>query len=106
MSEWKTWSPQIRWVDAPSDRLATGLTGTVHALLGVQAHFEVLAVDEPRRTWSWRARTGPVVMVLHHAVLAGDDGGSRTTLEIEGPAPVVLGYAPLAQVALQKLVRP
>ncbi len=105
LSEWKSWSPQIRWVDAPGERLVPGLTGTVHGLLGVKADFEVLSVDEPRRTWSWRARSGPVTLMLHHAVLtAGDD--SQTTLEIDGPAYAVLPYAPVARVALRRLVRP
>lgn len=105
LSEWKGWSPQIRWVDASGDRLASGLTGTVHGLLGVTADFEVLSVDEALRTWSWRARSGPVELLLHHAVLA-HEGGSQATLEINGPAPAVLAYAPVAEVALRRLVRP
>jgi len=104
LSVWKDWSPQIRWVDASADRLAPGLTGTVHGLLGVTADFEVLTVDEARRTWSWRARSGPVELLLHHAVLA-HDGGSQATLEISGPGPAVLAYAPVAEVALRRLVR-
>jgi hypothetical protein len=109
LSAWPTWSPQIRWVDATGDRLEPGLTGTVHGLLGVTADFEVLSVDEPLRTWSWRARSGPVELLLHHAVLPHvlpDGSGSQATLEITGPAPAVLAYAPLAEVALRRLVRP
>lgn len=106
LSAWKEWSPQIRWVESSGDRLAPGLTGTVHGVLGVRVRFTVLAVDGSARTWSWRVRSGPVTMLLHHAVLAGRDGGTSTTLEIEGPAPAVLAYAPVAQVALRRLVRP
>jgi hypothetical protein len=36
----------------------------------------------------------------------GPDGGSTTGLRITGPLPVVVGYAPLAQVAISRLVRP
>jgi hypothetical protein len=105
LSEWTGWSPQIRWVEATEGRLAPGLTGTVHGLCGVRAGFEVLSVDEELRTWSWRVRSGPVELLLHHAVMA-HDSGSLTTLEISGPAPAVLLYAPVAEVALRRLVRP
>jgi Polyketide cyclase / dehydrase and lipid transport len=104
-SAWPSWSPQIRYVECAQDRLAAGLTGRVHGWFGVTADFHVLSVDEVRRTWSWRARSGPVTLTLHHAVLPVAEG-SQTTLEIDGPALVVLLYAPLAQVALRRLVRP
>ena len=42
---------------------------------------------------------------MHHAVLPVAEG-SQNNLEIEGPALAVLLYAPLAQVALRRLVRP
>ena len=105
LSEWKSWAPQIRWVECAQDRLVPGLTGRVHGLFGVTADFEVLTVDESRRTWSWRARSGPVTLTLHHAVLEATEG-TQTTLEMDGPALAVLPYAPVAQVALRRLVRP
>jgi hypothetical protein len=46
-----------------------------------------------------------VTLTLHHAVLEVGTG-TQTTLEIEGPAVAVLPYAPLARVALRRLVRP
>jgi Polyketide cyclase / dehydrase and lipid transport len=104
-SEWPSWAPQILRVECAQNRLATGLTGRVHGWFGVAADFQVLTVDELRRTWAWRARSGPVTLKLHHAVLPVAEG-SQTTLEIEGPALAVLLYAPLAQVALRRLVRP
>jgi hypothetical protein len=104
-SLWPSWAPQIRRVESAQDRLVPGLIGRVHGLFGVTADFEVLTVDEALRTWSWRVRSGPATLTLHHAVLAADDG-TQTTLEIEGPALVVLPYAPVAQVALRGLVRP
>ena len=48
---------------------------------------------------------GNETLTLHHAVLAVDDG-TQTTLEIDGPALVVFSYAPVAEVALRRLVRP
>jgi hypothetical protein len=104
-SAWPSWAPQIRRVECAQDRLTPGLTGRVHGLIGVTADFEVLSVDEMLRTWSWRVRSGPVTLTLHHAVLAVDDG-TQATLEIDGPALVVLPYAPIAEVALRRLVRP
>jgi hypothetical protein len=65
----------------------------------------MLSVHELRRMWSRRARSGPVALTLHHAVLSVPEG-SQTNLEIEGPALAVLLYAPLARVALRRLVRP
>jgi len=104
-SEWPSWAPQIRSVECSRDRLAPGVTGRVHGLFGVTTEFEVLSVDEMLRTWSWRVRSGPATLTLHHAVLEVAEG-TQTTLEIEGPAVVVLPYAPVAQVALRRLVRP
>ena len=48
---------------------------------------------------------GNETLTLHHAVLAVHDG-TQTTLEIDGPALVVFPYAPVAEVALRRLVRP
>ncbi len=49
---------------------------------------------------------GPVRLHLVHWVSDGPDGGSTTGLRIRGPLPVVVGYAPLAQLAIGRLVRP
>jgi hypothetical protein len=103
---WSTWSPQISRVDATTSRIAPGTTGIVHGPLGVQVPFEVLDVDEAERRWTWRVRTALVTLALVHSVIARPDGGSDTGLEISGPAPVVLAYAPVAQLALRRLVRP
>jgi hypothetical protein len=101
---WSTWSPQIRSVGYAPDRLIPGSVGTVHGPAGLRVDFTVVDVDEDARTWSWRVGLGPVALELAHAVEATADG-ARTTLRVGGPAPVVLGYAPLALVALRRLVR-
>ena len=69
--------------------------------------FEVREVDEPTRTWTWRVRLAPGGLVrlhLEHGVEAHEDG-SATWLHVTGPAPVVLAYAPLARLAMTRLVR-
>lgn len=128
LREWPRWSPQISAVRvAGSLRLRAGLTGTV---LGPRvrgwplllAGFVVEELDERARRWVWsvvpqrlllpvpgvlgrRARLRLVHAVLDAAPRAGAPSGATTTLEVTGPAPVVLGYALPAWVALRGLVR-
>ena len=118
-SRWPEWSPQIARVDAGADRIAPGLTGTVSAVAGVGGvRFVVDAVDEPARTWCWRVvpclgrpdaglALPPLGMTLRH-VVEPDGSGSVTRLEIRAlhwaGAPVAAAYAPLARVALARLV--
>lgn len=101
---WSSWSPQIRRVEASGARIVEGMAGVVHGPIGLLVSFEVLRVDERRRWWSWRVHAGPVVLRLEHEVLARPDGGSDTTLDVDGPALVVLAYLPVATVALRRLV--
>lgn len=107
---WSTWAPQIQRVQTDMSRLTPGGDGTVHAgplprpTLAVP--FEVLEVDEPEMTWTWHVRLGPGGLVrlrLAHGVRADGDG-STTWLRVHGPLPVVLGYAPVARLALGRLV--
>lgn len=106
---WSTWAPQIQRVDTDLQRLAAGGTGTVRAglvsrpTLGIP--FRVLAVDESAREWTWEARLGPLRLRLEHGVEAHDDGSS-TWLRVHGPLPVILAYAPVARIALGRLVAP
>jgi hypothetical protein len=106
---WSTWAPQIQRVDTTMPRLTAGGTGTVRAgflprpTLGVP--FEVLAVDEAAREWEWEARIGPVRLRLEHGVTEHLTGSS-TWLRVHGPLPVVLGYVPVAKLALDRLVAP
>ncbi|GAA4922340.1 polyketide cyclase/dehydrase/lipid transport protein [Actinomycetospora succinea] len=109
LDRWTHWAPQISGVSAEQRRLRTGLRGTVRAAGVVHVPFEVLAVDEAARTWSWRVRLGPIRLHLEHGVddPAPDDAprvGARTWLRTTGPAPVVLPYAPLALIALHSLL--
>ena len=112
---WATWSPQITSVQADGARIVAGMRGTVRGPLRLPVRFLITAVDDELMTWSWKVHVGPVALTLHHSVtarataapvgaLVDQPGGSSTTLDLAGPAPIVLGYAPLAQLALRKLV--
>ncbi|MET9256457.1 SRPBCC family protein [Streptomyces sp. NPDC003717] len=103
--EWPRWSPQIVRVEAPGERVAAGARGTVRSLPGIAVAFRVESVDEERRRWVWRVRLGPVRLRLTHEVRALGDG-AETSLRIEGPALAVAAYAPLARLALHRLLRP
>lgn len=104
---WSSWSPQIRRLelDASTHHLLPGLTGRVVGPLGVSVRFVVDQLDEQAMTWTWRVHAGPVRLRLQHAV-ADHPEGCVTTLTIEGPAPVAVGYSLPAQLALHRLVRP
>jgi hypothetical protein len=104
-ARWPSWAPHITGVELAVPRLAAGAAGRVHGPGGLALPFEVEAVDEAARRWSWRVHAGPVTLHLVHWVTAAPDGGTTTGLRTSGPAPVVLGYAPLATWALRRLVR-
>lgn len=104
---WSSWSPQISRVElfgAVGSRIEPGLRGRVHAVGGLRVPFEVTSVDDEQMSWSWRVRIGPAAVRLDHRVTARD-GGTRTTLDLHGFLPVVAGYAPVAQLALRRLVQ-
>jgi len=106
-SRWPQWSPQIRRaeLDDGTDRLTASSTGRVVGPLGLPVSFTVTDLNEADRHWSWQAGVGPIRVGLSHRVVAAATG-TRTELELTGPAVVLIAYAPLAQFALQRLVRP
>jgi hypothetical protein len=103
-ARWSEWSPQITRVEADAERLVAGMTGRVVGPLGVSIDFVVDSVDEAARRWRWTVHRGPVTMHLEHGVTGGPRG-SRTSLQIDGPLLVIVAYAPLARIALGRLVR-
>ena len=105
-ARWPTWAPEILGVQVPEPRLTAGLQGRVRGPVGLTLPFVVESVDEAARRWSWTVSAGPVRLHLLHWVTEGPDGGITTGLRITGPLAVVVGYAPLAQVAIGRLVRP
>ncbi len=104
---WSSWSPQISGVDCADEVIGAGTTGVVHAVLGVRVRFEVTEVDDLAMRWAWTVHLPLRLRLrLRHWVDPAPGGGSRTGLLITGPAPVVLGYLPVARLALTRLVRP
>ncbi|MHB9757384.1 SRPBCC family protein [Streptomyces sp. BYX5S] len=102
---WSTWAAQIRSVETEGV-LRAGMRGRVKPVVGPAVRFVVTDVDVEARAWAWRVRAGPVRMQLGHTVDRSGVSGVSTRLTIEGPALVVLAYAPLARHALHRLVRP
>lgn len=104
LSAWPTWAGHIASVEADGVRLREGLQGRVSGPLGVGVAFVVTAVDPAARSWSWSVRTGPLRLRLDHDLAERPGGGTTAGLDVEGPAPVVLAYAPVARLALGRLV--
>ena len=104
-ANWASWSPQIRSVKCKDDVIRIGTTGKVVGPFGFTIDFVITAVDEESREWSWKVKA-PLGIRLHlsHGV-ESSGGGTRTTLTVRGPAPIVLGYAPIASLALRNLVK-
>ena len=97
-ARWHEWAPQIRAV-RPLERIRPGLRGEVEGLLGVRVRFEVTVVDEAARCWTWRVHVGLATLTIAHEVADG-----RTALVLDGPRPVIVVYAPVARLALSRLV--
>jgi hypothetical protein len=104
LAQWSSWAPHIVGVEAEGTDLRVGLTGVVRVIGGLGVPFTVTAVDHAAMTWSWIARVAGLPLTLTHTV-APAEGGAQTTLVLEGPAALVVAYAPLAQIALMRLVR-
>ncbi len=102
---WSTWSPQICRVECADEVIRASTTGVVHAIRGVQIPFQIAAVDYEAMSWSWTAELPlGITLRLVHTVEAVP-GGSWTGLDVIGFLPIVLGYLPLARLALGRLVR-
>ncbi|GAA0581028.1 hypothetical protein GCM10010172_77450 [Paractinoplanes ferrugineus] len=104
-ARWPEWSPQIRSVDYPAETLAASTSGIVHGPAGLRVEFEVLDVVEQAavRSWSWSVSAAGLRMHLRHTVEAAGTG-TKTGLTVSGFAPAVLGYLPIARLALHRLV--
>lgn len=106
LGQWTEWAPHLRAVRCQDARLAPGVHGSVEGPAGVRVRFVVESVTDSARVWSWRVRVAGTWVRLGHDLAPAPGGGTTAGLTLEGPAPLVLGYAPLARWALGRLVRP
>ncbi len=104
LSRWPAWSPPISGVEASSERLSTGLTGTVLVLGTLRVPFAIGSVDHEQRVWEWDVSLASRQIWMRHEVLERAGGGSVTTLTVAGPMPLVIGYPEVARLALSRLV--
>jgi hypothetical protein len=100
---WPTWAPQIASVDCADESIRAGSTGVVHAVLGVQVPFAVIEVDSAAMRWSWIARLPLGIELRFTHTVDAVAFGTTTGLAATGPAPIVLGYLPVAALALRRL---
>ncbi|MGY1839328.1 MULTISPECIES: SRPBCC family protein [unclassified Modestobacter] len=103
-ARWAEWSPQIKKVDASAPRIAPGVSGRVYDPISTSVGFVVDEVSDAERRWAWQVTVGPTRLGLVHWVSPAPDGGTTAGLRISGFAPLVVGYAPLALLALKRLV--
>lgn len=96
---WPEWSPHIRDASLPSP-IKAGTHGEVRSFFGLRIPVHVLAVDSKKRTWSWEASIAGASVTMVHVVRDGE-----TEVRLSGPDWLVRLYAPLAGVALGRLVR-
>ncbi|WBB70089.1 SRPBCC family protein [Micromonospora sp. WMMD812] len=102
---WPEWSPQIRSVDYPHETLRAGTAGVARGPGRLPIPFRITDVvgEGPVRSWSWTASVAGVELRLRHTVeVAGT--GTGTGLNIDGFAPVVALYIPVARWAIRRLV--
>ena len=104
-SRWPTWAPQISGVSGAGDPVAPGDRGWVRGPFPLRLPYTILDVVADERRWSWQVGLGPASVVMEHGVDALDVG-SRAWVRIDVPAPLALPYAPLARLALRRLVCP
>ncbi len=103
-AQWKIWAPQITGVDYGGERLTAETTGRVLGPLGVPIEFRVHSIDERSWTWAWSAwfQNQAIGIDLTHGVVSRPSG-TRAWLTVDGPAPLVLPYLPVAKFALHRL---
>lgn len=101
---WPTWAPQIRGVTGTVEPVLPGDKGWVLGPLVARVPFEVLEVDPDERRWAWRVGMRPAALVMEHGVDRRPEG-SCAWVDIRAPRLLVLPYAPVALLALRRLVR-
>ena len=101
---WPTWAPQIRNVTCDDEVIVGDTRGVVHGPVVVRVPFTVESVDPEARRWTWRVGVGPFGVRMDHGVEETADG-VRAWARIHLPVVMALPYAPIAHVALRRLVK-
>ncbi|NGZ99937.1 SRPBCC family protein [Nocardioides sp. W3-2-3] len=106
---WPLWAPQIRTVrlatGTPDDPLVPGVRGTVLGPPPLRVPFRILAADDAGHRWAWRVGLGPLGVTMEHGVDPGPAAvGCTAWVRIRLPGPLAAPYAPLARLALRRLV--
>lgn len=101
---WPTWAPQVRGVVGTVEPVLPGDRGWVLGPLVARVPFEVLTVEPEARRWAWRVGFGPLAVAMEHGVDEEPDGDTTAWVDIALPRLAVLGYLPVAQWALRRLV--
>ena len=103
-SRWPSWAPQVSSVSGAGDPVAAGDRGWVRGPFPLRVPYTVLDVDHDLWRWSWQVGLGLASVLMEHGVDALDVG-SRAWVRIDLPAALALPYAPVARLALRRLVR-
>jgi hypothetical protein len=101
---WSEWAPQISRVDIDAAVIEPGARGTVRGPLLTFAPFRIRSVDHTAHRWSWWVGIGLFGVGMDHGV---DETatGSRAWVRIHAHRYLAAPYAPLARLALRRLVR-
>lgn len=103
---WAFWAPQIRKVTSTGEAgrpIRPGDRGRVLGPAGIRVPFLILAVDDQDRTWRWRVGLRRLSVTMDHGV-EDNHGSTRAWVRIHLPGPVAWPYAPVARLALTRLV--
>ena len=101
---WPTWAPHMKRAIYPYPRIVEGTFGRVYAYGGFSLPFSIDALDADGWTWGWSVYVAGQRIELKHGVVAGASH-TRAWVSIGLPLPIALGYAPIAKLALRRLVR-
>ncbi len=99
---WPTWAPQLRRVTCADSRIRAGSRGTAYGPALLRVPFQVLVVDDVERRWAWRVGW-PIGITMEHGVDEDQQGGASAWVDLP---PALLAYAPVARLALRRLVQP
>lgn len=102
-TQWSSWAPQIQSVEGLSSPIKPGDRGIVRGPAGAHVSVHITAVQHDQRSWSWQVRTPIGLVRMDHRVTPRGDG-ARASTTVHVPCAVAACYAPIAWVAMRRLV--